>query len=905
MKRLLRSPVAGLAALALLLSACGRPTVADPSLVTVTVAVDLPGAASAGDPSPQGFPYDPPDGSIAGTVEVYVFDKDGDPVSFDVSGGTYAAASSGAVGFITLTSGNNTATVNLPSAREPYRFESLGKAGDDVVAYDDQTVKVTSEPNVFVALTSVLEDAILVPRLPTTIVTPGQVLDLMLVVMANDNADYPSDYLQVPVGDFTVSYGPVSNATIGASSNRGVRLTVASECTTSVTVDGHVTGLVESSGDFVTGDVPFHGGAGFSLPCPPIVTGGVAVDMEPPTVAITSFDPLTRVVEGTASDGYGIAKVEIYDGPVLLASTDPGAVGGTVSLIEFGPQSDEFRTTLLADPIGGISAVALDTSGNEAHTDPFADGSFVLVDAAAAHGGDGSADSPFSTIQAGIDAVVPGGTVFVRNGAYSGTFLRIDKPLKLIGESASGVVVELSTTGYGVDVTSSNVTLENLTIVSTGAGGSGNYGIKVYPEGLDTNPATPDPVLTDFVMKNVTVRGFGRSEVDLLGVDGAVLTDVKADGQNTPGVGIAISGSRNVALLGVETKGNDWGGVGLYSTPFGGINGVSGIHVDTASTFAEPVEVYSDTGAGPAGAAVEDLRLQGFTHVVKNPDFRADGDAFTFYMRTESGAVALANGLATPERSYVQKLGADVNGFVVAQNRFVVGVGMSLQTAIDAALPGATIEIASGTHTITTTTTVSKRVTLTGQPGAVIETSGSGFNVLYIPAGGAGTVVEDLTFVKTDKAGVHNLVQIGADNVTIRNNIFSGQWQAGDSDITRALEIQGGLSGLLIDGNTVFALRQPAYINGGTPRTTGTISNNKVYGTKGWVVAGALMTFSDNTWRSDGGTGPSENIDCDIALLEGTPFGAPYDPIADLETANGGDLLNLPGSCDQRTLMDD
>src|SRR5690606_2552939 len=98
---------------------------------------------------------------------------------------------------------------------------------------------------------------------------------------------------------------------------------------------------------------------------------------------------------------------------------------------------------------------------------------------------------------------------------------------------------------------------------STGAGGSGNYGIKVYPEGLDTNPATQDPVLTDFVMKNVTVRGFGRSEVDLLGVDGAVLTNVTADGDDTAGVGIAVSGSRNVALVGVRTKGNQWGGVGL------------------------------------------------------------------------------------------------------------------------------------------------------------------------------------------------------------------------------------------------------------------------------------------------------------------------------------------------------
>lgn len=101
-------------------------------------------------------------------------------------------------------------------------------------------------------------------------------------------------------------------------------------------------------------------------------------------------------------------------------------------------------------------------------------------------------------------------------------------------------------------------------------------------------------------------------------------------------------------------------------------------------------------------------------------------------------------------------------------------MGLSLQTAKEAATPGATIELTTGNHTITATTAVDKPVEITGQPGATIETSGSGFNVLYIPAAGAGTIVHDLTFVKTDKVGVHNLVQIGADDVTFRDNMFSG-----------------------------------------------------------------------------------------------------------------------------------
>src|SRR5690606_17742754 len=277
-----------------------------------------------------------------------------------------------------------------------------------------------------------------------------------------------------------------------------------------------------------------------------------------------------------------------------------------------------------------------------------------------------------------------------------------------LGESEAGVLVRLDTTGYGVEVTADDVTLEKLTIEGTEPSSSlsANYGVKVSPAVLDDDPATIDPVLTGFAMTDVTVKGFGRSEVDLLGVDGAYLKRVTADGQSTPGVGIAVSGSRNVALLGVSTLDNDWGGVGLYTTPYGSINGVSSVHVDGASTFGEPVDVYADTGAGPTGAAVEDLRLEGFTHVVENPDHRPDGDAFAFYTGTESDAVALANAMPSASSSYVRTLGADASGFVVVENHFVVGVGMSLQTAIDVAAPGATIELTTGTHAITATTTV-------------------------------------------------------------------------------------------------------------------------------------------------------------------------------------------------------
>src|SRR5690606_19702932 len=161
-----------LLALALVLSACGGPQPpVDPSMISVDVAGDLSAAAApvadADQLSPPGFSYDPSDGSIAGSVEVHVSDNDHYVVSFDVSGTTYTAAPSGAVGFITLTPGSDEATVNLASSGNPYRFESFGKVDGDVVAYDERSQDVAVAPSVFISLRSVLEEAILVPRYPT------------------------------------------------------------------------------------------------------------------------------------------------------------------------------------------------------------------------------------------------------------------------------------------------------------------------------------------------------------------------------------------------------------------------------------------------------------------------------------------------------------------------------------------------------------------------------------------------------------------------------------------------------------------------------------------------------------------------------------------------------------------
>jgi parallel beta-helix repeat protein len=101
------------------------------------------------------------------------------------------------------------------------------------------------------------------------------------------------------------------------------------------------------------------------------------------------------------------------------------------------------------------------------------------------NGGHAWGTDAFATIQDGVDAVAVGGTVNVANGNYDATsspFVRITKPLSLIGESRDGVILdgsETSTIGWakGIHVTANNVTIENLTVQNFGAPGYWGYGV--------------------------------------------------------------------------------------------------------------------------------------------------------------------------------------------------------------------------------------------------------------------------------------------------------------------------------------------------------------------------------------------------------------------------------------------
>lgn len=198
------------------------------------------------------------------------------------------------------------------------------------------------------------------------------------------------------------------------------------------------------------------------------------------------------------------------------------------------------------------------------------------------------------------------------------------------------------------------------------------------------------------------------------------------------------------------------------------------------------------------------------------------------------------------------------------------------QTIIDmiaGANDGDVISLPKGIYLMTSTIPVTKAVTINGAPdgGTILRTSGS--KDLFRISGAA--TLSDLVIEKTDKAN-QTLCSVTGNRVTIKDSKFTGMYVDGDAEVTRGIVPNAGVADLTIEGNVFEALRQPAYL-----QSTGTVANNVVRGTRGWVVCvNYEMAFSGNSF---------ENNAVDIAIIANNQASSPYyTDIASISSANNG-----------------
>ena len=201
----------------------------------------------------------------------------------------------------------------------------------------------------------------------------------------------------------------------------------------------------------------------------------------------------------------------------------------------------------------------------------------------------------------------------------------------------------------------------------------------------------------------------------------------------------------------------------------------------------------------------------------------------------------------------------------------------TIQEGVAAVAPTGTVHILEGTYPVTSQISVSKQgITLLGYPGNLVMLQA---NVRPFSVTGSGVTLDGL-MMTSDIPYPREFILISGSNHRIINNTIFGPEQAPPSSgwvVNRAIvTTTNNTTNLLIEGNTFYSLRQPAYLN---PNTTGDILNNVVYNTRGWVVDRAVFVFSGNSWGI-----PANAVD--IALLVGTQTGPPYDPLSELSDNN-------------------
>lgn len=295
-------------------------------------------------------------GEVVPTAKaVRVYDASGRSVRFDAQG---AFDTSGRLTALEVAPGSGELTLLLPRGMD---WHLTGLAYSDsplpLAAASTQVSTARHGTPAVLPFRTLLGSASLVPRLPVASLLPGQELDLLLLVHPPGRAD-----LRVPSADRSVRFD-LENAKAAAESDRGVRIVAGSRSAEGVSLTATVEGLVDVRGEIVAGSAQALWRAPFG--------SSVGADMEAPTVDDLGFDSQRGTLTGRAEDDRGLASLAVYDGPVLLASTDLDLINelgvGEVAFPGGGPR---FHAPLRL-PTGDhtITVIATDFSGNETQLD--------------------------------------------------------------------------------------------------------------------------------------------------------------------------------------------------------------------------------------------------------------------------------------------------------------------------------------------------------------------------------------------------------------------------------------------------------------------------------------------------------------------------------------------------------
>ncbi len=463
------------------------------------------------------------------------------------------------------------------------------------------------------------------------------------------------------------------------------------------------------------------------------------------------------------------------------------------------------------------------------------------------------------TIGAALALAIDGDTIEMAAGTYSETINITQNNLTLSGAGIGSTILDVSGGGgdYGIDASVNGLTLEDFSV----AGNSGSYSVKIAGINATTKATT-------VTVQNLQVDDSQRTGVDINGVDGVILTNITVN-NTVAGNGVALTDVDNAVLTDITTSGNAWGGVAIYTYgryyPLGSDN----ITLDNIMGD-EPNPVYIERGNynNPGSPEpITNLNRDDYDFSVENTTFRAGAENFTFLFDNQADALAFAAGLTNPEDSYVTAL---------LTGDQLVGAGMSIQAAIDAADPGDTITVGDGTYN--ENLSIAKNITLLSENGratTIIE------GISSVGSLGAIVISSNTTAVQIGDTGMGFTI-IGIDNGAPGVENAAVYFQGSHSGATlRDNEIQANgdhgllteygatIDGFVIDNNEfsgqTFVGAQPAGIGFGSQFTTPNVPRQLVtMGNGGGTLGTALttnITFTNNLISGTaGGISSDDNV---------------------------------------------
>jgi uncharacterized repeat protein (TIGR01451 family) len=284
-----------------------------------------------------------------------------------------------------------------------------------------------------------------------------------------------------------------------------------------------------------------------------------------------------------------------------------------------------------------------------------------------------SSGCDYSTIQAAVNAASNGDVIEIQNGTYNSSTINITESLTIRGTDS--VIIQTGASGgYGIYVSANNFTIENVTIENNN---NANYGLKIS----GSNNVT---------VKNVEVRNYVKSGVDLIGCNTALIERVNS--HHNGGAGVAISNSTNVTLKDITTSNNVWGGIALFTNEnyytgnlSDGNTGLDGVILEGNNTFGEDNPLYTELA--DSSHVIRNFTQTEFAYVVRNTVL----PLLTWYQKTKDSARTLIN-----SANQTFKLNAAIQQ--LSDGSFHVFDTMHIQPAIDLVAPGGSVFIYPGNY---------------------------------------------------------------------------------------------------------------------------------------------------------------------------------------------------------------